>query len=181
MWAGILDFHATFFVCLTICVHACYPFHIFCSRQNDIYIDRHVLSRIRNFYIYFANLFEVLASKGFHFVSSKCVFGRFAFCVAIAGFPPFLNHRTDVTTVQSRKCFKTISIVLWSVNRLKETDLWPNHIFYIQTDGLPISVFSEWKTVRHILVTKCVQNTEKPYKYYRTGLRPVYPFWVMSV
>jgi hypothetical protein len=78
---------------------------------------------------YFANLYEVLASKGFHFVSSKSVCGRFTLCVAIAGFLPFLNHRTDVTTVQSWKCFKTISIVLWSVNRLKETDLWPNHTF----------------------------------------------------
>jgi hypothetical protein len=73
--------------------------------------------------IYFANLFEVLASKGFHIVSSECFCGRFALCVAKAGFPPFLNYHTDVTTVRSWKYFKTISIVYGSVKRLKETDL----------------------------------------------------------
>jgi hypothetical protein len=59
-----------------------------------------------------ANFFWVLASEGFHIVSSECVCGRFAFCVANAGFPPFFkNHLTDITTVQSWKCFKTIAIV----------------------------------------------------------------------
>jgi hypothetical protein len=61
--------------------------------------------------IYFANLFEVLASKGFHIVFSEYFSGRFALCVTKVGFLPFLNHRTDVTTVRSWKCFKTISIV----------------------------------------------------------------------
>jgi hypothetical protein len=44
LWVSILDFHAFFLVRLSICLYACCPFHIFCSRKNDILIDRQIKS-----------------------------------------------------------------------------------------------------------------------------------------